>query len=142
MTTIFFGRCRIIHSGHLDLFEMCDHIYFSNSSRQVESAETARALGYTNVSYAQNIVEVLRSLGDHDQITLLVGEDRASMRSLENSFENLEVCVIPRDAAAPSSTRCREVIREGGCLIAEGLADSRRHASYMTEQYFLDPANN
>ena len=134
--TLCFGRFRIIHAGHLSIFDQCDDIYISESSRQTSSLETAQELGYTSVYYARTIVQVLNNYSADQELVLLVGEDRASMVSLTNSYPNLRVIVIPRNEY--SSTAARATIAGNRSLTESGLAVNDHHADLMIAQYTLE----
>ena len=135
-TTICFGRFRLIHTGHLSIFDNCDIVFMSETSRETDSVEVARELGY-NAQYARTVVTAIESVED-DNIILIVGEDRANMVSLERSFPQLRVIVMPRPEGAASSTACRALIAEGGDLVAAGLANSQFHAELINQQYLME----
>ena len=135
-TVITFGRFRLIHTGHFNIFNQCDIVFISETSRETDSVEVARELGY-NAQYARTVVSAIESV-ENDNIVLIVGEDRASMVSLERSFPQLRVIVMPRPDGAASSTACRQALSVGNNLIELGLARDEHHAELIVQQYLME----
>lgn len=138
---IVFGRFRIIHSGHINLFNQADQVYMSAASSETDSVEVARQLGY-EASYVSDINTLLRSFPESQPIELVAGADNVSMRRLEQYYPNLTVVLIDRPEGAASSTLCRSVIDAAEQDLVElGLAVSEEHASLMVYQRNLELAN-
>ena len=142
---VVFGRFRIIHSGHINLFNQADQVYMSSASSETDSVEVARQLGY-EASYVSDINTLLRSFPESEPIELVAGADNVSMRRLEQYYPNLTVVLIDRPEGAASSTLCRNLIDTSDAvaelaLVELGLAVSEEHASLMVYQRSLELAN-
>ena len=147
-TAITFGRFNIIHTGHIALIQsMIDHhdnviVGISNTAQGRRSIRwfQQRFPRATFILHV-NLFSLLSSLALEETFTIFVGEDRVQMAISAQRYYTCNVTIVGRNDQAPSSTQCRNVLRDqfsAQALVDAGLAENRRHALVQIAQYTLE----
>lgn len=158
MIGITFGRFRIIHNGHLEMLRRMlaenDEIIIgvSEQSMPCRPAETLKSLlgedfSRVTIIYSKNPFLLMKEVeAEQGQVLMnfYAGADRANMLARISKYYEISQKVVIRLESSPSSTQCRECLKDGfnaDQLINRGLAESYLHATLIFAQYCLGVSN-